>query len=121
MSDEPWSPCPVCGAPNSADAAFCGACGYALSEASSTTKVDALLEDLMDLSKSAPVQAEPETVLDDAPDVDEAVAEKLFDSLLVEIQPAEGTEAAQVSTTSTVSEVPGVLGYGGLCSVVAST
>src|SRR5436190_15902827 len=109
MSDEPGSPCPVCGAPNSADAAFCGACGYALSEASSTTKVDALLEDLMDLSKSAPVQAEPETVPDDAPDVDEAVAEKLFDSLLVEIQPAEGTEAAQVSTTSSVAEVPEVL------------
>ena len=105
MSDEPGSPCPVCGAPNSADAAFCGACGYALSEASSTTKVDALLEDLMDLSKSAPVQAEPETVPDDAPDVDEAVAEKLFDSLLVEIQPAEGTEAAQVSTTSSVGRI----------------
>src|SRR5256884_611343 len=109
MSDEPGTPCPVCGAPNSADAAFCGACGYALSEASSTTKVDALLEDLMDLSKSAPVQAEPETVLDDAPDVDEAVAEKLFDSLLIEIQPAEGTEAAQVSTTAAVGEVPEVL------------
>src|SRR5438093_9836451 len=109
MSDEPGSPCPVCGAPNSADAAFCGACGYALSEASSTTKVDALLEDLMDLSKSAPVQAEPETVPDDAPDVDEAVAEKLFDSLLVEIQPAKGDEAAEVSTPSTVAEVPEVV------------
>ncbi len=109
MSDEPGSPCPVCGAPNPADAAFCGACGYALSEASSTTKVDALLEDLMDLSKSAAVQAEPETVPDDAPDVDEEVAEKLFDSLLVEIQPAKGDEAAEVSTTSTVAEVPEVV------------
>src|SRR5438094_5119880 len=105
MSDEPGSPCPVCGAPNSADAAFCGACGYALSEASSTTKVDALLEDLMDLSKSAPVQAEPETVLGDAPDVDEEVAEKLFDSLLVEIQPAKGDGTAEVLATSTVSQV----------------
>src|SRR5256884_9099820 len=103
MSDEPGTPCPVCGAPNSADAAFCGACGYALSEASSTTKVDALLEDLMDLSKSAPVQAEPETVPDDAPDVDEAVAEKLFDSLLVEIQPPERTEPPQVSPPSSAA------------------
>src|SRR6266480_2738528 len=109
MSDEPGSPCPVCGAPNPADAAFCGACGYALSEASSTTKVDALLEDLMDLSKTGPIQAEPATVPDDAPEVDEEVAEKLFDSLLVEIQPAKGDEAPEVSTTSTVAEVPEVV------------
>jgi Flp pilus assembly protein TadD len=75
-----------------------------LTEASPTAKVDALLDDLMDLSKSPVAEAEPPADL--TPDMDEEVAEKLFDSLLVEIQPAQGEEAAEVRSGSTVSEVP---------------
>jgi Flp pilus assembly protein TadD len=80
-----------------------------LSDASQTDKVDALLDDLMDLSKTAPapqVAIEPEPVLEETPDADEAVAEKLFDSLLVEIQPGPQDEVPQMRASSTVADIP---------------
>jgi len=54
---------------------------------------------------SAAAEAEPST--EEPPDVDEAVAEKLFDSLLVEIQPAGQDGIPEVRAESTVAEVPG--------------
>lgn len=86
VSDETENQCPICGATNPPDATACSACGVAFLKASSTERVDALLDDLLELSETplegAPSEAAPEASLD----VDEEVAEELFDSLLVEIQ-----------------------------------
>src|SRR5881409_2869018 len=50
--------------------------------------VDAILEDLLDLSKAPMVEVRPvPPPAPEEPDVDEVAAERLFDSLLVEIQP----------------------------------
>jgi Flp pilus assembly protein TadD len=69
-------------------ATACGACGVAFREASSTEKVDALLDDLLGLSPTPPEEGPPEAGPEEMSDVDEEVAEELFDSLLVEIQPS---------------------------------
>src|SRR5438309_10234927 len=71
-----------------------------------TDKLAALLDDLMDLSKAPPEITEPEPPVEESPDVDETVAEKLFDSLLVEIQPARQDEVPEVRADSSVAEVP---------------
>ncbi len=91
MSDEPGVPCPVCGALNPEDLENCGACGFALKESGSNEQVDALLEGVLDLPDvdSAPAGSDASDV-DEPDDVDQEVAEQLFDSLLVEMQPAEG-------------------------------
>ncbi len=90
VSDEPGVPCPVCGALNPEDLENCGACGFALKESGSGERVDALLEDVLDLSTGppAPAASDPSEV-DEPDDIDQEVAEQLFDSLLVEIQPSE--------------------------------
>ena len=106
MSEDADVPCPVCGAANPRDATSCNACGYALTDASRTDKVDALLDDLMDLSKAPPAAIAAEPTSDESPDVDEAVAERLFDSLLVEIQPAGEDEVPEVRARSTVADIP---------------
>ncbi|TLZ90753.1 MAG: citrate lyase subunit alpha, partial [Methanobacteriota archaeon] len=54
MSEDAETTCPVCWSANSREATSCGSCGYSLSDASRTDKVDALLDDLMDLSKAPP-------------------------------------------------------------------
>src|SRR5437016_6635948 len=106
VSEDAETTCPVCGSANSREATSCGSCGYSLSDASRTDKVDALLDDLMDLSKAPPEITEPEPPVEESPDVDETVAEKLFDSLLVEIQPAGQDEVPEVRADSSVAEVP---------------
>lgn len=106
MSKDANPPCPVCGTLNPRDATSCDGCGYSFSDASRTEKVDALLNDLMDLSHARPATVEPEPTAEEPPDVDEAVAEKLFDSLLVEIQPGQEDEVPEVRASSTVAEVP---------------
>src|SRR6266545_3564874 len=90
VSDEPGVPCPVCGALNPEDLENCGACGFALKESGSGERVDALLEDVLDLSTGppAPAASDPSEV-DEPDDIDQEVAEQLFDSLLVEIHPSE--------------------------------
>jgi len=60
----------------------------------------------MDLSKAPPTAIEAEPTSEESPDVDEAVAEKLFDSLLVEIQPAGQDEVPEVRAGSTVADIP---------------
>src|SRR6266545_4085936 len=57
VSDEPGVPCPVCGALNPEDLENCGACGFALKESGSGERVDALLEDVLDLSTGPPAPA----------------------------------------------------------------
>ena len=102
LSDQANVSCPVCGASNPPDLDVCGACGFALATSRATDRVDALLEDILDLSK-APPQEEPvgpsET---ESEDVDEEAAEQLFDSLLVEIQPS-ASDAGRPAPRSTVS------------------
>src|SRR5436309_5469605 len=89
LTDQTTVSCPVCGHYNAADATVCGACAFALSHLSPEEKVDAILEDLLDLSKAPMAEAKPEPPpAPEEPDVDEVAAEKLFDSLLVEIQPS---------------------------------
>src|SRR6266545_4741009 len=111
VSDEPGVPCPVCGALNPEDLENCGACGFALKESGSNEQVDALLEDVLDLPNvaSAPAASDASQV-DEPDDVDQEVAEQLFDSLLVEIQPSEadvpskdvvGSPPTQVADSST--------------------
>jgi tetratricopeptide (TPR) repeat protein len=85
--------CQVCGAVNPADSPSCGACGVPIGDAASKAKIDALLDDLLEMPAPAPEDSPP-PVVDEAPDVDEAVAEELFDSLLVEIQPRPRAAAA---------------------------
>lgn len=78
--------CRVCGAANPPDLEECGACGIPLAAPGKKDRVDALLDDLLDLSSTPPAEAVPPSAVEEGPDVDEAVAEQLFDSLLVEIQ-----------------------------------
>ena len=89
MTDQTTVSCPVCGHSNAADATVCGACAFALGHLSPEEKVDAILEDLLDLSKGPMAEAKPEPPpASEEPELDEVAAEKLFDSLLVEIQPS---------------------------------
>jgi Flp pilus assembly protein TadD len=97
VSDEDDFPCPICGADNRPDVTVCVACGVTFKQAPSTARVDALLDDLLDLSET-PREAPPQVAVEEAADVDETVAEELFDSLLVEIQPAPRAPAAEIST-----------------------
>ena len=113
MSDEPEVTCPVCGATNPPEATLCAACGVAFGDASPTDRVDALLDDLLDLSAAPPPGTFPAPVPEVAPEVDEEVAEELFDSLLVEIQPG-NEEAIRSDRRDTPkapeAEAPSVLG-----------
>jgi Flp pilus assembly protein TadD len=96
LSDETTVSCSVCGHANPPDATVCGACGFVLNNMSAEEKVDAILEDLLDLSKAPLAEAKPETPpAPDESEVDETEAEELFDSLLVEIQPSPPSESAQ--------------------------
>jgi Flp pilus assembly protein TadD len=107
--------CQVCGALNPPDSIACGACGVALGDAAGKEKIDALLDDLLDMSAGPEPDTGPPPVVEEAPDVDEAVAEELFDSLLVEIQPRPGApaepqgtgEESEVGEVSEESEAPG--------------
>src|SRR5437879_339437 len=93
LSDQTTVPCSICGHANLPDATVCGACGFALSNLSPEEKVDAILEDLLDLSQAPLAEAKPAPPpAPEEPEVDEVAAEELFDSLLVEIQPSLSAE-----------------------------
>jgi len=105
LSDQTTVSCPVCGHANPPDATVCGACGFALNKLSPEEKVDAILEDLLDLSQAPPSEAKPESPPGpDESEVDETAAEELFDSLLVEIQPSPPAESAQGQFAPDVEE-----------------
>ena len=95
----------MCGHANPPDAAVCGACGFALNKLSPEEKVDAILEDLLDLSQAPLSEAKPESPPGpDESEVDETAAEELFDSLLVEIQPSPPAETAEGQSAPDVEE-----------------
>jgi len=98
----------VCGHYNPADATVCGACAFVLSNLSPEEKVDAILEDLLDLSKAPMAEAkQAPPPAPEEPEVDEVAAEELFDSLLVEIQPSPSEEPTEHrSVPETVDETP---------------
>ena len=105
MSDQTTVSCPVCGHANPADSSVCGACGFALSRQSPEEKVDAILEDLLDLSKAPMIEEKPESPpAPNEPEVDETAAEELFDSLLVEIQPSPLPESEEEQSAPEVEE-----------------
>src|SRR2546428_129951 len=79
LSDQTHVSCPVCGHYNPADATVCGACAFVLSNLSPEEKVDAILEDLLDLSKAPMAEAKPAPPpAPEEPEVDEVAAEELF-------------------------------------------
>jgi len=83
----------------------CGACGFSLNKLSPEEKVDAILEDLLDLSQAPPAGAKPESPpAPDESEVDETAAEELFDSLLVEIQPSPPAQAVEDQSGPDVEE-----------------
>src|SRR3989449_1022490 len=108
LNDQTTVSCPVCGHYNDADATVCGACAFALSHLSPEEKVDAILEDLLDLSKAPMAEEKPvSSPTPEEPDVDEVTAEQLFDSLLIEIHPSPAEEAAEDrSLSEEVAETP---------------
>ncbi len=105
MGDESEIPCPICGATNPGGATTCSACGFALVEAPQTQRMEALLDDLLELSEKPVAEPHPAPVEETA-DVDETVAEQLFDSLLVEIRPSETEEAAPEDSDSPEVAIP---------------
>src|SRR2546426_11690149 len=95
LSDQTTVSCPVCGPYNAADATVWGACGFALSNLSPEEKVDAILEDLLDLSKAPMAEVKPAPPPAPAePEVGEDAAEALFDSLPTEILLSPSEEAS---------------------------
>ena len=108
MTDQTNVSCPVCGHYNAADATVCGACAFVLNKMSPEEKVDAILEDLLDLSKAPMAEVRPvPPPAPEEPDVDEVAAERLFDSLLVEIQPSPSEEPPEDrSASEPVEETP---------------
>src|SRR3989454_3771983 len=108
LSDQTHVSCPVCGHYTPADATVCGACAFVLSNLSPEEKVDAILEDLLDLSKAPMAEAKPAPPpAPEEPEVDEIAAEELFDSLLVEIQPSPSEGATEArSVPHTLDDTP---------------
>jgi Tetratricopeptide repeat len=96
--------CPICGQPNPASAKQCAACGITFLAAPSTEKVDAILEDLLDLSNAPPDAASAAPPDEDSPEVDETSAEQLFDSLLLEVQPSPDDATSEAVDGSSVVE-----------------
>src|SRR5438445_6806122 len=106
LSDPTTVLCSVCGHANPSDATVCDACGFALSRLSPEEKVDAILDDLLDLSKAPITEAKPAPPrVPDEPEVDESAAEELFDSLLVEIQPSSPAEPAEPAGDESAPDV----------------
>jgi len=98
--------CPICGQPNPATAKQCAACGITFATGFGTEKVDAILEDLLDLAKAPPDAASGTSPEAESPDVDETSAEQLFDSLLAEVQPSPDDAAAEERGGGRVGEAP---------------
>src|SRR2546422_2149722 len=108
LSDQTNVSCPVCGHYNVADATECGACVFAMRNLSPEEKVDAILEDLLALSKAPMAEVKPAPPpAPEEPEVDEVAAEELFDSLLIEIQPSPSEEPTDDrSVPEEVDEIP---------------
>jgi len=105
LSDQTTLSCAVCGHGNPSDATVCGACGIALNKMSPEEKVDAILEDLLDLSQAPLTEAKPLPQPEsNEPEVDETAAEELFDSLLIEIQPSPPAEPDEDQVALEVAE-----------------
>ena len=105
VADQTTVLCPICGQPNPATAKQCAACGITFTTGHGTEKVDAILEDLLDLANAPPDEraASPEA---ESPDVDETSAEQLFDSLLAEVQPSPVDAAAEEGGGASGGEGP---------------
>ncbi len=81
------------------------ACGFSLADEPSGGKVDAILEDLMDLSKASPAKLSPPPA-EEPREADEAEADKLLDSLRVEVDPSSTDEALEVRSPARSAEIP---------------
>src|SRR2546427_6582052 len=95
VADQTTVLCPICGQPNPVKAKQCAACGITFVTGPGTEKVDAILEDLLELAKAPPDAASGTSPEAESPDVDETSAEQLFDSLLAEVQPSPDEATAQ--------------------------
>ncbi len=98
--------CPICGQPNPATAKQCAACGITFATGRGTEKVDAILEDLLDLAKAPPDAASARSPEAESPDIDETSAEQLFDSLLAEVQASPDDATAEGGEGASVDEGP---------------
>ncbi len=107
VADETTVFCPICELPNPANAKQCAACGITFAAGPSTEKVDAILEDLLDLSHAPPEGPSAPSPDPDSPELDDTSAEQLFDSLLAEVQPSPDDATAEVGDASSVAEGPG--------------
>src|SRR5439155_492966 len=54
VADQTTVLCPICGQPNPVKAKQCAACGITFTTGAGTEKVDAILEDLLELAKAPP-------------------------------------------------------------------
>src|SRR5437016_5773758 len=104
VADQTTVLCPICGQPNPVKAKQCAACGITFTTGAGTEKVDAILEDLLELAKAPPDAASGTSPEAESPDVDETSAEQLFDSLLAEVQPDDA--AAEEGGGARVGEAP---------------
>src|SRR5256712_12175814 len=95
VADQTTVLCPICGQPNPVKAKQCAACGITFLTGPGTEKVDAILEDLLELAKAPPEAASGTSPEAESPDADETSAEQLFDSLLAEAQPSPDDAAAE--------------------------
>src|SRR2546425_6125773 len=95
VADQTTVLCPICGQPNPVKAKQCAACGITFVTGPGPEKVDAILEDLLELAKAPPDAASGTSPEAESPDVDETSAEQLFDSLLAEVQPSPDEATAQ--------------------------
>src|SRR5439155_1213637 len=80
VADQTTVLCPICGQPNPATAKQCAACGITFATGRGTEKVDAILEDLLDLANAPPDAARATSPEAESPDVDETSAEQLVES-----------------------------------------
>ena len=71
VADQTTVLCPICGQPNPVKAKQCAACGITFTTGAGTEKVDAILEDLLELAKAPPDAASGTSPEAESPDVDE--------------------------------------------------
>src|SRR3989442_4249927 len=105
VADQTTVLCPICGQPNPASAKQCAGCGIIFTTGHGTEKVDAILEDLLDLA-NAPADERAASPEAESPAVDETSAEQLFDSLLAEVQPSPDDAAAEEGGGASGGEGP---------------
>src|SRR5947209_19144178 len=104
VADQTTVLCPICGQPNPVKAKQCAACGITFTTGAGTEKVDAILEDLLELAKAPPDAASGTSPEAESPDVHETSREQLFDSLRAQVQPDDA--AAEEGVGARVGEAP---------------